>query len=80
MTQGFIGKKCDLSFEQIVNKMIKHHREKLQKFGDSALVLCSLDRTEHGSDKTNIISLATHIYSYVMGKTITTTTTYNLYT
>ena len=30
--------------------------EKQRKIGDSVLVLYSFDSTEHGSDKTNIIS------------------------
>ena len=60
--------------------MIKHHTDKLQKFGDCALVLCSFDGAEYVSDKTNVISFTTQIYLYAMEKTITTTTTRNLYT
>ena len=54
LTGGFSRVRCNLSFEQIVNKIIQHHTEKLQKFGDYALVLCSFDGTEHGSNKTKL--------------------------
>lgn len=56
LTQRFTDKKWDLSFEQIVKEMIKQRMEKQRKIGDSVLVLYSFDSTEHGSDKTNIIS------------------------
>ena len=46
-----MGVRCDISFEQIVNKMIKQHTQKLREFGDYALILCSFDGAEHGSDK-----------------------------
>ena len=80
LTTGFNGVKWSLTFSEIVNEMILHHMKKLREFGDSALVLCSFDGAEHGSNKTNIISFSTQIYSYKMGKLITTTTTRNLYT
>ena len=78
LTGGFSRVRCYISFSQIVNKMIEQYTKKLQKFGDYALVLCSFDGAEHGSDKTNVISFSTQIYSYAMEKTITTTTTCNL--
>ena len=80
LTTGFDGVKWSLTFSEIVNEMILHHLKKLREFGDSALVLCSFDGAEHGSDKTNIISFSTQIYLYAMGKFLTNTTTRNFYT
>ena len=59
LTGGFNGVRCNISFSQIANKMIEQHTKKLQKFGDYTLVLCIFDDTEHGSDKTNVISFST---------------------
>ena len=79
LTEGFSGVRCDISFSEIVNKMIEQYTKKLQKLGDYALVLYSFEGAEHGSDKTNVISFSTQIYLHAMEKTITTTTSCNLY-
>ena len=55
LMEEVMGVNWDLTSEEIVNKMIEYHKNKLQEFGDSTLVLCSFDGAVHNSDKKQIL-------------------------